>query len=141
MKKTVSVIIVLALCVMLFGCSWAPSIPEGVYVGENPYIELTIKHPTTAAPSDMTYEEALATLTIQKIEYNGKVYDALASIQGNVIYFNELLDTPFLQLDDGRYALGDGDLICSCSYYLSNDNTTITLKDSDGEVAYVLNKK
>lgn len=113
---------VLTISILFSSCSWAPRIPQGVYRGSEPYMEIHI--------FDSTSKTDYSTL-----EYNGQLYETRCIIDHDqtLIFLDPVL------LDECRDA--DKATVCHLKYYFYDNKNVMILKDrKTDETLYVLSK-
>lgn len=113
---------VLTISILFSGCSWAPKIPQGVYRGSEPYIEIHF----ISSPSKNHYST---------LEYNGQLYETRCIIDHDqtLIFFDSVL------YDECQDA--DKATVCHLKYYFYDNKNVMILKDrKTDETLYVLNK-
>lgn len=128
------------MSIIFSGCSWAQSIPEGVYRGDNPFIELTFDYSVIESTSILPSGEKFISQEtkepkIQKLEYDGKIHEVecLSGYDQTLTFIDPKLYDEFEDTDMAT--------ICCLKYYLYDNNKTMVLKDKNtDETIYVLNK-
>lgn len=113
---------VFTISILFSGCSWAPKIPQGVYRGSEPYIEIHF----ISSTSENDYST---------IEYNGQLYETECIIDHDqtLIFLDPVLYDECQDADEAT--------VCHLKYYFYDNKEVMILKDrKTDETLYVLNK-